>query len=202
MRLLPLLCSLIALSSEARAARLSLVGVANSSTPNSPGVEYSGETSYGAGLLLESRIVPMFGFEIGALYAPRKFSYSTAVPNATTVTSSAKVYEFPVALRLHLGRNFSLGFGGYYAMGKGDITQETTSAAGASSQTVSYASQSQTDSDYGLLGSIQAGFRLTPLTHLVFDARYLMGLKNNSTIAGSDRKYNDLELLAGLQLGF
>lgn len=192
----------LAFTAQAQAARISLVGVANSSTPNSPGVEYSGETSYGAGVLLESRLVPMFGFEIGAMYAPRKFSYSTAVPTATTVTSTSKVYEFPAAFRFHLGRNFSLGFGGYYAMGKGNLTQQTTSDAGSSTQNVTYASQGQTDSDYGLLGSAQIAFRLTPLTHLVFDGRYLMGLKNNSTIAGSDRKYNDFELLAGLQLGF
>jgi hypothetical protein len=200
MRFILILCALLA--PQAQAARLSLVGLANSTSPNSPGVEYSSETSYGVGLLLESRLVPMFGFEIGALYAPRKYSLATAVPTATNVTYTGKTYEFPAALRIHLGRNFSLGFGGYYAMSKGDVQQQTTSAAGSSTQSVTYASQNQTDSDYGLLGSIQAGFRLTPLTHLVFDARYLMGLKNNSTIAGSDRKYNDLELLAGLQLGF
>jgi hypothetical protein len=200
MRILALL--LLILSPAAEAARMSLVGVANSSTPHTPGVEYTGETSYGAGILLEGRFVPMVGFEIGAIYAPRKFSYSTAVPQTTTVTSSAKVYEFPAALRFHLGRVFSLGFGGYYAMAKGNITQETSSASGSSTQNVTFASQSQVDSDYGLLGSAQLAFRFTPLTHLVFDARYLLGLKNNSTIAGSDRKYNDFELLAGLQLGF
>jgi len=199
---MPLILCLFLIALPAHAARVAVVGVANSSTPNTPGVEYSAETSYGAGLLLEGRMVPMFGFEIGAIYAPRKFSYSTAIPNATTVTSSGKVYEFPALLRLHMGRTFSLGFGGYYAMGKGDITQETTSEAGKSTQSVTYASQSQTDSDYGLLGSAQLRFRLTPLTFLLFDARYLMGLKNNSTVAGSDRKYNDFELLAGLQLGF
>jgi hypothetical protein len=202
MRFILLLCLLIAFTSQAQGARLSLVGVANSTSPNSPGVEYSSETSYGVGVLLESRLVPMFGFEIGAIYAPRKYSLATAVPNATNVTNTGKMFEFPAAFRFHLGRNFSLGFGGYYAIAKGEVQQETTSAAGASKQSVSYASQNQTESDFGLLGSIQASFRITPLTHLVFDARYLMGLKNNSTVAGGDRKYNDLELLAGLQLGF
>jgi len=197
-----LILILLALGAPAEAARISLVGLANSSTPSSPGVQYSGETSYGAGVLLEGRMAPMFGFEIGAMYAPRKFSYSTAVPNATTVTSTNKVYEFPALLRFHLGRKFSLGFGGYYEVGKGNISQQTTSDAGSSTQNLTYASQHQTDSDYGLLGSAQMAFRLTPLTHLIFDARYLMGLKNNSTVAGSSRKYNDFELLAGLQFGF
>ncbi|MGZ3657602.1 MAG: hypothetical protein ACXVB9_05855 [Bdellovibrionota bacterium] len=201
MRFLSLLVFLLA-TTHAHAARISLVGAANSSTPNSPGVEYTAETAYGYGVLLETRMIPFFGFEIGALYAPRKFTYSTAVPSATTVTATAKVYEFPALLRFHLGRTFSFGMGGYYASGKGDIGVETNANGTTTSQSVTYASQNQTNSDYGLLGSIAFTMRLGPLTHLVFDGRYLAGLKNNSTIAGSDRKYNDLELLAGLQFGF
>ncbi|MFK4985673.1 hypothetical protein ACI4B7_28005, partial [Klebsiella pneumoniae] len=79
---------------EAYAARLSLVGVANSSTPNEPGTSYTGETTYGGGVLLEMRMIPMFGPELGALYAPRKYTYSVATPAAATYTLTGAAYEF------------------------------------------------------------------------------------------------------------
>lgn len=187
----------------AHGARISLLGVANSSEPNEPGTEYSGRPGYGAGLLLEFRLMPAIGIEFGALSLQRKYEYNTVVPTSTKTTVTAKMYEFPVLLRMHLGRLFSLGVGGYYAKAAGELGTETRTEGGAaSSQTVSYASRNQTTSDFGALVSMALYFRLAAITHLTIDGRYAMGLKNNSTVAGSERKYNDMQLLAGLQFGF
>jgi hypothetical protein len=68
-------------------------------------------------------------------------------------------------------------------------------------QQVTYASQNQSDTDYGVATSLALTLRFAPLIHILFDGRYLIGLKN-TTLAGGDRKFNDMELLAGLQLGF
>jgi hypothetical protein len=191
------------LPGSADAARFSLMGVANSSEPNEPGTEYSSVSGYGAGLLMEFRLMPAIGIEFGALFMPRKFAYNTVVPTNTKTTVSAKVYEFPVLLRMHLGRLFSLGVGGYFARAAGEMNTETkTDGGAASTQTVSYASRSQTDTDFGALASLALYIRLAALTHLAVDARYTMGMKNNSTAAGGDRKFNDMQLLAGLQFGF
>jgi len=190
-------------ASSAQAARFSLVGVANSSEPNEPGTEYSGRPGYGAGLLVEFRIMPAIGFEMGALYMPRKYEYNTAVPTSTKTTLSGKMYEFPVLLRMHLGRLFSLGVGGYYAKAAGQISGETqTEGAGTTTQVYTYAARNQTETDYGALVSLALYMRMAPLTYFTVDGRYAMGMKNTSTIAGSERKYNDMQLLAGLQFGF
>ena len=189
-------------TSAAHAARISLVGVANSSEPREPGVEYTGRPGYGAGLLLEFKFLPLVGLELGALVMPRTYESSTVVPTVTTTKYSAKIYQFPALLRMHLGRVLSFGVGGYYARAAGDITTETKSSAGTSAQTTTYTARSQTTTDFGALASLALYFRLAPLTHLTFDGRYAMGMKNNSTIAGSDRKFNDMQLLAGLQFGF
>ncbi len=184
----------LAPANRAEAARLSLVGVANSAQPNVPGTQYSGQTAYGAGALLEMRMVPFIGLEVGGLYAPRKYSFSTGGVN---YTNSYKAYEFPVLLRLHLGRYLSVGGGAYYSRANGGISQ---TAAGVS-QGVSFASQQQSMTDYGGVLSAALTMRLGPLTRLLFDGRYLVGMKNDS-LSGGDMKFNDMELLAGLQFGF
>jgi|GEM_PF-4362975 len=184
-------------------ARISLLGVANSSEPNEPGTEYSGRPGYGAGLLFEIRMMPAIGFEFGALYMQRKYEYNTVVPTNTRTTVSASLYEFPVLLRMHLGRLFSLGVGGYYAKAAGDLGTETRTEGGpASKQTATYTSRNLTSTDYGALVSLALYFRLAPITHFTIDGRYAIGMKNNSTVAGTERKYNDMQLLAGLQFGF
>lgn len=195
--LIPILCS-----NPANAARMSLVGLANSAQPTQPGTEYTGQSSYGGGILLEARMIPMFGLEFGALYAPRKFSFSTATPVAAKFTMSANAYEFPVLLRFHLGRFFSFGVGGYYAKAKGDIALATEMNGATSSSSTTFAAQNQSDSDYGIATSIALTSRLGPLTHLVLDGRYLIGLKNDSLAASGNMKFNDMEVLAGLQFGF
>ncbi len=203
LRPLPILAlSCFLFAAPANAARFSLVGVANSSEPNEPGTEYSGKAGYGAGLLLEFKLMPLIGFELGALMMPRKYEYSSVVPTSSKTTLSSKVYQFPALLRMHLGRLFSLGVGGYYAKANGDISSDTKSDSGSSSQSLTYAARSQTSTDYGALASLALYMRLAPVTYLTFDGRYAMGMKNNSTAAGGDRKFNDMQLLAGLQFGF
>lgn len=201
MRLLFAILCLLATAPEARAARITLAGVANSSEPREPGTEYTAKPGYGGGLLLEMRMMPALGFELGALVMPRAYE-STDVAANTTTRYSAKIYQFPALLRMHLGRFLSFGVGGYFARAAGDISTETKSSAGTSAQSTTYTARNQTTSDFGALASLALYFRMAPLTHLTFDGRYAMGMKNNSTVAGSDRKFNDMQLLAGLQFGF
>lgn len=198
----PLLFSLV-VSHSARAAGIAVVGVANSSEPNEPGTEYKGKPGYGAGVLFELGLMPTIGIEFGALTMARKFEFTTVVPVSSTVTLNAKMYEFPVLLRMHLGSFFSLGVGAYYARGSGEISGETKLSNGATSKQIyTYASRNQTVSDYGALASIALYFHLAPLTQLLLDGRYTIGMKNNNTVAGSERKFNDSQFLAGLRFGF
>ena len=193
---------LLAFARPALAARLSLVGVANSSQPTQPGMVYAPATTFGGGALFELRMVPLIGLEFGALYAPRKAAYSTVTPAVANITVTGNGYQFPALLRLHLGRFFSLGVGGYYAKGKGDVTVETEMNGNKTTQQETYAQLQQSDSDYGIATSLALTTRLAPLTYFLLDGRYLIGLKNTSLAAGGERKFNDMQVLAGLQFGF
>ena len=176
MRRLGILLAFVALffSLPAQAARLSFVGVANSSQPTQPGTEFTPATAYGGGALLEFRLLPMIGLELGGLYAPRKASYSTVTPVISKVTVTTKVYEFPALLKLHLGHFFAFGVGGYYAKGKGDATVETDIGGAKTTQNETFAQLQQSDSDYGIATSLALTTRLAPLTYFLLDGRYLI----------------------------
>jgi hypothetical protein len=133
---------------------------------------------------------------------PRKYSSSEAVPTAAKYTYQSNIYEFPLILRMHLGRMLSFGVGGYYAIVKGDIGVASEVGGAKGSTRASYGDSAQTTSDFGAVTSLALRFRMLPLIYLLIDGRYTIGMKNNSTAAGGDRKYNDMQLLAGLQLGF
>lgn len=197
--ILPLLVLLA--TSPAHAARLSFVGIVNSSEPNEPGTTYTGVPAYGAGVLLEFRMLPMIGIEFGALSTARKFDYKGTVPNNFSTTVEGKMYEFPVLLRAHLGSLLSLGFGGYYARAIGDAGFSSTINGIKISTSQSYASLRQSTSDYGVVTSAALYLRLIPLVRFVIDGRYTIGVKDNDLGPGT-RKYNDMQLLAGLQIGF
>ncbi len=187
---------------SAHALRLSVVGAANSSQPQELGREYEGVTSFGGGLLLEMRLVPLFGLEFGALYLPRKFRREIELPAQSKVTTEGKMYEFPVLLRTHLGSVLSFGIGGYYASATGQVATEVETGSLTTASRYSYAEVEQTTTDHGLLTSLALTIRMAPLTYFLLDGRYTMGLKNNSTAPGGSRKYNDMQFLAGLQFGY
>lgn len=201
MRLLLLILAFAGTMPTAEAARISLVGAANSSEPHEPGNTYAAKTGYGAGLLLELKLMPWLGLEGGFLMIPRAYQTTDLATNVTT-RYSGKIYEIPALLRMHLGRLMSFGVGGYVAKASGELSTETTTGTAVSSGTTTYLARNQTTGDFGALASLALYFRLGPVTYLTFDGRYTMGLRNNSTVAGSDRKFNDMQLLAGLQIGF
>lgn len=196
-----ILLSLAGAPLPALAARIALVGGVNISEPTEPGMSHQAANGWGGGVLMEFRFVPLLGMEFGALHLPRKHSFSTASPRSTTVTRAAKTYEFPLLLRLHMSRSFSFGIGGYYSTATGQISEETVSDSGASYRTLTYAEAKQSRADFGLASSLCLYFWVGPLLHWVVDARYTMGLKNNHTDGGSKR-FNDVQLLTGLQFGF
>ncbi|HEY8279658.1 MAG TPA: hypothetical protein VIH99_08545 [Bdellovibrionota bacterium] len=201
MRLHSVLFLILCLSAPAaQAARIAFVGAALSSEPQEPGTDYQGKPFYGYGVLMEFRFVPLFGLELGALSVGRKFE--KAGDTGSKIAYSGKMYEFPALLRAHLGRTLSLGIGGYFAKVSGDITETTTTGSSSTTRVVSPATLNQTATDHGIVTSLALALRLAPLTYLLFDGRYTIGLKNNSTAAGGERKFNDSQLLAGLEFGF
>jgi hypothetical protein len=185
---------------EAYAIKLSAVGAIVSSQPAETTVLYDSKMSVGAGALLEFRIFPLLAMELGALSIKRK---SVLAAGATETVTTKELYEFPVLLRLNLPGPLSFGIGGYYAHYQGKIAEETSTVGGNTvGAEYSYESRSATTTDYGLATSLALAFPMAPLMRLLFDARYTMGLKDNDIRATNTLKYNDLQFLAGLQVGF
>ncbi len=193
------LLTVMGFAPEAHAMKLSAVGAVVSSQPDQTTRVYDPKTTFGAGVLLEMGMLPMIGLEIGALSIKRK---ATLTSGATETTTSKDLYEFPALLRFNLGSSLSFGFGGYYAHYQGKISEETKTGNAITSAEYNYSDKSATTTDYGLATSVALGFSIGPLTKLLFDGRYTMGLKDNDTQGTNALKYNDFQLLTGLQIGF
>jgi hypothetical protein len=190
------------MSQSAHAMRFSLVGAANMSEPKVAGTKYTAVNGFGYGALLEFGIMPFFTMELGALSLPRNFEYGQNVPSVAHTTVKMKMLEVPVVFKAYLGHALSVGLGGYYAKYKGDISYESTDAFGQTSvtnKTLSAAGHSA--SDYGLVTSLGLYIPLAPLTRIILDGRYTIGIKNNNIGAGTTT-YNDLQLLAGVRFSF
>ena len=179
--------------------KLSFVGAAIASQPAETTQQYSATNSVGVGALLEFGILPMIGLELGALSMKRK--YTQTIGSTETMTNK-ELYQFPVLLRLNLGSMLSFGFGGYYARYQGKIFEQSTSGAAITSGEYAYSDKFATEHDYGLATSLALYFPMAPMMKLLLDGRYTMGLRDNDTRDTFQLKYNDYQLLAGLQIGF
>ncbi|MGE3260646.1 MAG: outer membrane beta-barrel protein [Bacteriovoracia bacterium] len=189
-------------STPAWAMRFALVGAANMSEPKVAGTEYTAKNGFGYGALLEFGIVPFFTMEMGALKLARNYEYGAVVPTISSTEAKMKMIEFPVVFKAYLGHALSLGIGGYYAKYQGDISYEKTDAFGVKSITSqSLRAANHSESDYGLVTSLGLYFPLAPLTRIMVDGRYTLGIKDNNIGAGTTT-YNDLQLLAGIRFSF
>lgn len=188
-------------SSNAHALRFSLVGAGNYSEPKVAGIKYNPILDFGGGALLEVGLVPFVGLEFGALYLPRKYSYTTVIPIDTDITVTQKMTQFPVLLRAYLGELLSIGVGGYYAKYTGNIKVDYRVGPYTSSYTSAYGTQNMTTEDYGFVGSLAFYIPFTPLTRFLLDARYTVSAKDNNP-SGAELKFNDIQGLVGLQIGF
>lgn len=194
-----LVCLLALPVANAYAMKLSAVGAMVSSQPAETTQIHDANSSLGAGVLLELGMVPMIGLELGALSISRKSSQTVGT---TTTMTKKELYEFPVLLRVNLGSMLSFGFGGYYARYQGKIFEEATTGASVTSAEYAYSDKFATQHDYGLATSLALYFPLAPLAKFMIDGRYTMGLRDNDTRETYQIKYNDYQVLAGLQVGF
>ena len=184
-------------STPAHAIKFSLVGAANNSEPKAAGITYDPVLATGGGALLEFGLGPMFGFEMGAIYVPREYEFNSF---ALRYTYQQKMVQFPVLLRAYLGGILSLGFGGYYSKYQGDLAIKTKNLGITTTSSMKYDTAGLTTDDYGFASSLALYLPLAPMTKLLIDGRYNIGVKDNSTAPG-ELIYNDMQLLVGIQIG-
>jgi hypothetical protein len=199
-------CLLFSFQANASSFEMSLVGLMDSSSlnvSNTPstlvvnGATVSGISTSssakigpGGGILFDSKLVPEFGFEFGALYITRKVEQTTSftfsgISSSQSSTTTSHYLEIPLLLRIWLSPYVSIGAGGYYAKGLGSIDPSIKS------------------SDYGAVGSLGLHLPLGSSSSLLIDGRYNLGLKNvDNSGMGQTMKYRDLQIIAGLTFGF
>lgn len=142
----------------------------------------------GAGALLELSTGLMTAFEVGLLYHPRK-------AEAAGITTTSNYLLVPAQFRLWFSPFIVIGAGGYFAKGIGD-----TSRSGSVGGITIDATGSTPEDDFGLIGSAGFDLPLAPLTSIVLEARYLLGLKDFDDSSDS-AKLRDLQGLVGIRFG-
>ncbi len=189
MKLLSSLLVLLAMlaSPHAQALEAGLLGGLNfwspSASSNSGTITTTTGNNLAAGAYVQKSFNPLFDVELGLMYLKKKADLTLL---GTTSSSSYNAIQIPLILRTGFipGNFFNVGAGAYY---------ETVSGS---------TSSGQKSSDYGLVGSAQVRFPLAPLTKFILDARYLMGLSEQSTdTANLSLKNRGVQVLAGLSFG-
>lgn len=184
-------------ATPAHALRVSLVGAANYSTPETkPAWDFNGKPAFGGGALLELGFIPGLGLETGALWLPRKYEVLNA---GYTYTTEQNMVQVPLMLRARLANVFSLGIGGYYATYTGNIEYQRD-RLGSVPVVDTYGNQALSSDDYGVIASVAFYSSLTPLARFMLDARYVIGVKDNDNLF-YEKKFRDIQILMGLQFG-
>ena len=189
MKLLSSVLVLLAIltSPSAQALEVGVLGGLNFWSPSASSGLGSITTSAGsnlaAGAYVQKGFNPLFDVELGLMYVKKKADLTLL---GSVSSSSYNAIQIPLILRTGFipGNFFNVGAGAYY---------ETVSGGTPSGQK---------SSDYGLVGSAQVRFPLAPLTKFIVDARYLMGLSEQSTdTTNISIKNRGIEVLAGLSFG-
>jgi hypothetical protein len=181
-------------ASVSQAATLSLVGVGDLSKPSesSPSDSFGSKVGFGGGAVLDFHLMERTQFEVGGLYINRKIDDTTL----GTITSSHAI-QVPVLLRFYLHPMISIGFGGYWAHGVGNINNEDSN--GNVLSTASYGDDGFKTNDYGLVGSVAVRFPITQTMRLLVDARYNYGLSNIENDSSATINNRDIQALVGFQ---
>lgn len=152
----------------------------------------------GGGGQLEWRLSRYFGLEGGLIYLGRKIS----VTDATVPTSADYLYHYlqaPFQMRLWIKNFFSLGLGGYYSFGVGQVS----TSVGGLSVSSTYAALNTKGYDYGLIGSVGFNFPLGSWVAVLAEGRFVYGLCDINTPPNPAgyTKWRDIQAILGFRFG-
>jgi len=183
-----MMMAVIGLTGASAHAGWGILGGATLSHPSmNPSFNLSSKAAVTGGLAFESSIAPGLGLEADVLYQTQKVE-------ALGVTQTRKGINVPVMLRFHLLPLVSLGVGGYFTNGIGDIDNNGTSG--------SYDASGMKKTDAGAIGSLRIAIP-AGLASVVLDGRYQYGLSNQikNTAGNASIKTRNIQVLAGLMFG-
>jgi hypothetical protein len=172
------------------------LGVGNASVSSSAGFSSGFLTSsYGAGILLNFKMARSGSVELGLLYVPRGFQASFS--DGTTAAYTFNTVQVPLAFRYDILKTVSIGIGGYFSHGIGNIAIVGTD----STSQLAYGDGTYGADDSGGLVSLGLKFPLIKVLSLIVDGRYLYGLQNVSKVPGVTTYLRDLQVLGGIRFG-
>lgn len=207
--LLFLVLSVLAVPSVSHALDLGLLGGPTLSTQtvnsggqailDNEGTDLSSGWGYGIGAFLSQNFF-LFDLETDLLLAHRVLAYTFS--DGSTGTESYNYLELPVLARFHVNPFLTLGGGLYYAHAVGSISFSSPNddAATFGSGDSSYASQSESTSDFGLIFDVRGYWPIAPGVSGLIDWRYLFGLIdiNTSPNQAYNTSWREMDLLLGL----
>lgn len=185
------------LHSNSNAGSLSLAGVVTHSQPvvTSLSNTFTPQLGLGGGALYEFHLFWKVGLQFGALYKTRSYLNNLS---GNSSLDGLQYLEFPVQFRIWPVKFFSIGFGGYYGMGIGNVHQSTDRVSVQST----FRGYGISGQDYGLLGSAEISIPVGASTDFFVQGQYLMSLNNLYTAGAATFKFTDIQGLAGVRFNF
>lgn len=187
---------LIAVQPAVAKAEITVLGGINMAKPSvstTPATTTASSNALGLGLLWGKKFgAGMFGIETGLFYFQEKFA-------AFSMDWKTKRLHVPLMFRLNPVKFLSIGAGGYYENGTGDVD---VSALGVT-VTQSYADSGLKKSDYGLDFDLRIKIPFGPMVAFVIDGRYQLGLAERlkDTTGGASYKSRSIQALGGFSFG-
>ncbi len=183
---------LMSLSTIARAAAISIVGLQDTSHISATGFTVDSKSGAGGGILLNGHFGNSFGIETGALAFERSWTDSTSASGTSTL--SGTVIEIPLTIEYRFWRHFSIGVGGYYSSCPGTLKETGATTNNA----LNYSAYGIKNSDYGGVADFSLQMHLYSATFFRAEYRYTVGGPNLTSTSGDTFKNRDSQILVGL----
>ena len=175
-------------------------------------VTWSSKMGIDYGVPASFSMAPLISLQVGALVDNRKFLGTDASDplGKIEVETKQNYIQIPVVARFTVFPGLSLGAGGYYAMGTGDIKAKTTITVPGvdpvvEEETSTWEADKTKKTDLGLIASVAYNIPIAPLVSFMIDGRYLLGLTNfqdDPALPNTTSKWKSIQLLAGVNIGF
>lgn len=160
-------------------------------------------TGYPIGALVGMSPAHNWDLETGLVYSTNVTSNTANAPDQGFVGVTTDTYHYlqiPVVARYRIFPYLGIGGGFYYGHAVGQVSETDTSGTGMNgtkSWNGSLNSANLKDDDYGAVFSLRGAYPLIKGISAMVDARFLLGLKNDSTTTEVSR-YRAAQFLAGV----
>ncbi len=183
-------------ATEAHALEITGLGGVNYASPtarqNQNTIDWTGNASLSYGVAVSIALfTPRLELESGLLSLGSEFQ---GYPANVNTTLNFRELQIPILLRFNFDPWLSLGAGGYFSFGEGQVS----TAANGGTIRQSYDAAGIASTDEGLAVSLKAKLHITDGWSFVIDSRFEYGLKNRALTSGDDYETRSIQVFGGL----